>query len=526
MERSVNTLPDNLKLPREVLQFAWETYPERTALISPQMTLTYNQLRDTVLHLLRQFADMGLRAGDVCYCQLRGEVDGMLALLAASRSGVILVGIPANAGAQILSFVCQNVPPAGCLFEADGTADATLLTQLVPTIVCRRFDQIMSQVAVPGVNPPLAPQSPDDRGLIGFSSGTTGVPKILQASYGVYVTGVDFMLRHALMAPRAGDPLVMLVCIPVFGAGSGMLLPTWFRGGSLVMPQACTAEEVLRLVPLHRVTHLFITPSVLIDLLDAPGLASTDLSSLRCITYGTELMPAAKLEEALRHFGPILQQGYGSAEVLPPVTVLQPEEHMRDGVIAPRSVLSSVGRPIPEVQVIIANDADQALPRNAIGHVLIKSPTQFKGYLNRPEVNAQVQRGGWLHIGDIGYLDNDGLLHVLGRAPDLIHRHGCTTYPRYAEEAMHDHPAVKETAYVQVGEQAIMAVSLRQSWRARLHDPALADDMLQFLTTRVEPQGLPDAVRLLPELPRSPLGKVLRREVRLQLEAEMTATSA
>ena len=162
----------------------------------------------------------------------------------------------------------------------------------------------------------------------------------------------------------------------------------------------------------------------------------------------------------------------------------------------------------------------QALPRNAIGHVLIKSPTQFKGYLNRPDINEHVQRGGWLHIGDIGYLDDEGLLHILGRAPDLIRRHGITTYPRYAEEALHDHPAVKEAAFVQVGDQAIMAVSLRRGWRARLGDATLADDMLAFLSQRVSAQDLPDGVHLLEELPRSPLGKVLRREVRQGLASQ------
>jgi len=522
----VTALPENVRLPREVVQLAWEQYPARTALITAHQTLSYAQLRDRVLVLATNFSRMGLSSGDVCYAQLGTETEGLLASLAASRCGIILIGVPQQAGPEVLGYFCQYVTPAGFLYEAAGEADAAVLRQMLPGIVCCRHDLLDLNSEPPNSARALPAQSPDDIGMIGFSSGTTGVPKVMQASYGIHLTGVRLILRHVLPAQRRSTQLVMLVCIPVFGAGSGVLLPTWFSGGTLVIPPRYAADDILRLIPLHKATHIFITPSLLIDLLDYPQLGQTDLSSLCNITYGTELMPAAKLEEAIRRFGPILQQGYGSAEVLPPVTLLQPEEHLRDGQIAPRSVLNSVGKPVPEVQVIIANDEDEALPVNAIGHVLIKSPTQFKGYLNRPDLSDKVQRGGWLHIGDIGYLDQDGMLHVLGRAPDLIRRMGNITYPRYAEEALHDHPAVKETAFVQVGEQAIMAVSLRQAWRTQLGQSALADEMLSFLAQRVGAPDLPDHIRLLEELPRSPLGKVLRREVRQRLESEAAATPA
>jgi len=516
---------DRLTLPREVMQFAWEHYPERTALIGPDEEWTYAQLHRRVQMLAQALARMGLRKGNRCYMQLANGCDQLQASMAAMQTGVILIGIPRNAGSNVLGFFCQNVPPAGLLYEAGGEADVALLRRLAPGIALYRHDPLAPCPEAPIADAAAVPLSPDDISMIGFSSGTTGAPKVLQASYGTYLTGMRLIVKHVLPAQRAAGPMTMLVCIPVAGAGSGVVLPTWFTGGTLIIPAACTADECLRLIPLHRVTNIFITPSLLIDLLDHPLLDCTDLSSLRSILYGTELMPAAKLEEALQRFGPILQQGYGSAEVLPPVTLLQPQDHMRDGRPAPRSVLGSVGKAVPEVQIIIASDDDDlALPANTIGNVLIKSPTQFQGYLNRPEANGKVLRAGWLRMGDIGFLDDDGLLHVLGRGPDLIRRHGRITYPRYAEEALHDHPAIKETVCVQVGEQALMVASLRQDWRWCLEDATLTQALMDFLGARLPAQDMPDGVRLLRELPRSPLGKVLRREVRELFAAEQCAT--
>jgi len=256
----------------------------------------------------------------------------------------------------------------------------------------------------------------------------------------------------------------------------------------------------------------------LIDLLDNPKLDETDISSLNNIIYGTELMPAPKLEEALHRFGPILQQGYGSAEVLPPVAMLTTKNHvLEDGkTLAPRNILNSVGKMVPQVQVIITDENDNALPTGQKGNILIKSPTQFKGYLKNQEMNEKVLKGGWLHIGDMGYIDSEGYLHVLGRKPDLIVRNNHTTYPRLVEEVMHDHEAVKETSYVQVGDKAIMALSLRGKFKNKLGEDkvAMEEELFKFISGKVPVEDMPDGIHLFNELPRSQLAKVLRREVR------------
>jgi fatty-acyl-CoA synthase len=225
-------------------------------------------------------------------------------------------------------------------------------------------------------------------------------------------------------------------------------------------------------------------------------------------------MPTPKLIEALRRFGPILQQGYGSAEVLPPVTMLQPRQHMHGGEPAPRETLLSCGQVVPQVQIRVVDEDGRDVPAGEPGELLVKSPTVFGGYWKRPDLSAQSLVDGWLRIGDVGTLSSDGWLTVLGRKPDLLQRNGRVIYPRLVEEAVHEHPAVKEATYVQRPNGTVMAFSLRQEHRGRHPQRYWASELARQLQDRVPDWQKPDSYALFDELPRSRLGKVLRREVR------------
>ncbi len=502
------------RVPRDVLHFAWKRYANRTALISPTGELTYRELRSRVLQLTAQWQACGAAKGDVCFVMLAHGADQVIANLAAMESGVVLSGAPRQGGEAALQQAINLLAPKVMWYDPQFEELALTVQRMAPGIRLLEVGQL------PTYTEPLrgarARILPDDLLNIGFTSGTTGAPKALAARHGTSLDSLKLVLDNVELK-KSATPEVALIGIPVAGAGSGLVMPTLLGGGSMLIPATYTAGEFLALIPRHRVTRLFTTPSLLIDLLDHPDIGSVDLSSLRNIIYGTELMPAAKLEEALRVFGPILQQGYGSAEVLPPVTMLQPHEHLRDGVLAAREVLSSVGRAVPGVQVVVADEHDQPLERGEIGQLLIRSPTMFRGYLHQPSLNDEVLRGGWLHIGDVGYFDRAGFLHVLGRQQDVIRRHGHVTYPRLVEEVIHDHPAIKETAYVQVGDLAIMAVSLRRAYRHHLAEAAFPQELQTWLTPRVPAVDLPDRLVLMEELPRSALAKVLRREVRQML---------
>jgi fatty-acyl-CoA synthase len=233
-------------------------------------------------------------------------------------------------------------------------------------------------------------------------------------------------------------------------------------------------------------------------------------------------MPAAKLEEAIKRFGPIFQQGYGQAEVLPPVSMLSSGGHMTDGKIASRAILSSCGKVVDGVEVRIVGEQGHAMPTGEMGAVQVNTPTRFKTYLNPAQNEGVILDDGFFVTGDHGYLDEENYLHILDRQPDLIASDGGMIYPRLVEEEAHDHPAVKECCLVAVGQQPVLCVSLRKDF-ANNSKQLIHDEILDLLRSRIKGWQMPTTIEFMNAMPRSLLGKVLRREVRETLNAEQEA---
>jgi len=161
-----------------------------------------------------------------------------------------------------------------------------------------------------------------------------------------------------------------------------------------------------------------------------------------------------------------------------------------------------------------------------MGLITVMTPVRFEGYWLDPEKTSETLRDGWVVMGDVGYFDAAGYLHVLGRSADRVTRNGHALNPREIEEVAHCHPAVKEACLVQHGSAAVLVVSLRQSWRSDRSTQPLEHDLAEFLVQHLPAQMQPDDVRVVPEIPRSFLNKMLRREVRLMLEAAPPRTPA
>lgn len=368
---------------------------------------------------------------------------------------------------------------------------------------------------------------PGDVASVGGTSGTTGVPKVIRRRNDEHIRSISLLLRGIELPTRRQAERVV-VGAPLTASGGSALLPALLTGGQVVIPADVSAPVMLDALERYRATMTICTPSVLIDLLDDPSLADRDLSALRTVVYGSELMPGLKLAEAVRRLGPVLQQAYGAAEVLPPVALLSRAEHLSPDGTGPadQEVLTSCGRPAAGVSIVVLDEQDRPVPKGQVGEITIAAPTVFDGYHGDPDATARALRGGRYHTGDTGRLDADGRLHVLGRRADLLERDGRRFSPRPVEEAAHHHPAVKESCYVQVGTEVVLVVSLRQAWRAGGGregsdggDVAavVGPQVAAALAEHVSADELPDRVEVVDELPRSVLAKVLRREVRAQL---------
>lgn len=505
------------RVPRDAVRFAFEKYADRIALITQRGSLTYSRLADRVYRLASGWHAAGVRKGDYVYTQLPDDWEQIEVRLAAYELGAILVAFHEAHPSDLILYDSQIATPRVLVFDPEFAKTAELLSDQYPSMLqLKTGDHGSYETLIAGS--PAKPSTnyikPRDVAALVFTSGTTGPPKGLTVNQNVAL--ISLRLTVANLNVGAAHQDIFLVGIPLVGAGSGTILPTLIAGSTLLIPPKYDVQTFVPWIEKYKATRSFMTPSQLIDLLDWPELARYDITSLKNLIYGTAPMPAAKLEEAIVRLGPILQQGYGMAEILPPVSLLQMEHHVHRGEPATRNILSSAGKVVDGVKVQIVDDQQQPAKAGEIGEILIQSPTAFSGYWQQNDLTNKVVNNGWYHSSDYGFFDQYGFLYILDRKSDLIQREDRTIYPRLVEEAVHDHPAVKEACLVKPDHtsEVILFVSLREQWRTPQRRWNLTQEISNFLCDKVQDWQLPDKIILLDELPRSFLQKVLRKDLR------------
>ncbi len=522
-------LLSRLRTARAVARFAYRVHRRKTALIDRRGSLTYAQLQERVLRLQAWMSAQGVKKGDIVFTWLPETGEQYETRLATYENGTIFASfhkhLPADAA---LSTVVRTKP---AVFIHDPLLSAPILDAVRGQLPGLRllalgadYEQALAQHA-PAAS--TADVHEDEVFALHMTSGTTGLPKAVGYTHRKYLDSVRFIAQSIDFRPPAGGGSdVNMLGLPITGPGSGLVLPTLLSGAALVMPEDFRATTLAGLIQKHRVSRAFLSPSAIIDLLDEPTLGQYDLSSLTHVPYGSEMMPAPKIAEAIRRFGPIFQQGYGCLEALPPITWLLPHEHVNEhGEPHGPEILSTVGRVMPGVEVVIRSDDFVPLPLGQMGLVTARTPVCFDGYWNDPGKTSETLRDGWVVMGDVGFFDERGYLHVLGRSADRVQRNGRGINPREVEESAHCHPCVKEACLVQHGAAAVLVVSLRQRWRTGRDWPSLEHDIAEYLVQNLGADLQPDDVRVVEEIPRSFLNKMLRREVRLMLEAAPASTT-
>jgi len=358
------------------------------------------------------------------------------------------------------------------------------------------------------------PSSAEDVVAIMTTGGTTGLPKgVLQTNRGFET----YVANHAATMGRS-DPPQYLVVAPLTHAAGFMCFPILLRGGTIFITATTTPRAVADAMQHHAITDLFLPPTLVYTMLADPEIKAMKFPALRCLLYGAAPMSVEKLREALEWLGPVLYQGYAQVEALMMVTLLKPEDHFIDGEIADAKRLSSCGRPGPFVMVAVMDEEGALLPDNEVGEIVVRSDNVMAGYYNDPESTKEASRFGWHHTGDLGYCDEDGFYHLVDRARDLIISGGYNIYPSEVEQVIWGHPAVQDCAVVGApdekwGEAVTAVVELKPEHSVD------EQELIDLCRTRIGSLKSPKAVLFWPELPRSPVGKVLKRDIRDRLWA-------
>jgi acyl-CoA synthetase (AMP-forming)/AMP-acid ligase II len=307
-----------------------------------------------------------------------------------------------------------------------------------------------------------------------------------------------------------------LALAPLTHAAGVLCFPVLTLGGEIVVMPHPDLAEFLALIARHKITHTFLPPTVIYLLLDHPGLAGTDLSSLECLWYGAAPMATSRLEEAISRIGPVMGQLFGQSEAPMMISTLAPGDHFRaDGSLATER-LASAGRPTPLTTVAIMDDQGTLLPAGQRGEIVVRGPLVMAGYYKNPAASAEAGRHGWHHTGDIGYLDEDGYLFIVDRAKDMIITGGFNVYSAEVEQALLAHPAVQDCAVIGLpdakwGERVTAVLQLRPG------HTVTGDEAKAFARERLGGVKAPKQVEIWPDLPRSKVGKVLKTEVKARL---------
>jgi acyl-CoA synthetase (AMP-forming)/AMP-acid ligase II len=355
-----------------------------------------------------------------------------------------------------------------------------------------------------------AEPAPDEPHVIRFSAGTTGKPKgILHdvAGWGAVATEMALVMPRLDSDDRylAAGPLSHAAALPIFG--------TLDAGGAIVVMPAFHPARFLELVAEQRCTTTLLVPTMIQMIVNLPEAKTADVTSLRAVFYGAAPISERTLMDARAVWGDVMYQLYGQSEAVP-LTVLAPEDHIVDPSSPESSRLRSAGRPTPNTELRILGTDGEDLPRGEVGEIAARSPAAMAGIWRDPDATAQrILADGSVLTRDMGYLDEDGYLFLADRKEDLIISGGYNIWPAELENALASHPAVREVAVVGVphgkwGETPKGVVVVRDG-----HDVS-EDELIDWTRERLGAIKRVTSVEFVGELPKSALGKVLRRTVR------------
>lgn len=488
--------------------------PDAPATIFRERTRNFREHSDRVARLAGALRELGVRDG---------ERVGILALN-SDRFAEFLLAVPWANG--VLNPVNIRWSPAEIVYSLQESQTDILFVDdmFAPVVPALRED-------CPGLRTVVHLGDGDPAGLLGYedlisgtspvedarrggdalagifyTGGTTGFPKGVMLSHANLITSVLGDLATTTRAPEDR----MLHAAPLFhliALAAGWLAQS-AAGATHVIVPAFEPAAVIDAIERHRVDHVLLVPAMLQLLVDHPAAAECDLSSVRKIGYGGSPISEALLERAMEVFPEAsFRQGYGMTELAPTATVLGPDEH-RAG-----KNLRSAGRAVANVEVRIVDAEDNEVPRGTVGEVVCRGANVMLGYWNKPAETAEALRGGWMHTGDAGYMDDEGYVYLVDRIKDMIISGGENVYSAEVENAIGAHPAVAACAVVGVpdaqwGERVHAVIVLKPGHTAG------AEEIREHCKALIAGYKAPRSCEFVDALPMAPTGKVLKRELR------------
>ena len=501
--------------PVDLIYRAAARHPDAVAVRAPGVSLSYRELmsRADALGVALQSIDPEpqTRVGICAY----NTVEHLIALLAVMAADKIWVPLnPLDASRDLNTKVAATRPSlvivdAACVDKFDpGSATVVVGARGEERIEddAKTIDSLITRYR--GERPQRRGLSPSLTQAIKFTGGSSGKPKGVLQPYRAWVAGASSMIHAFGFGPTDR----YLVAAPLTHGTSCYVTPLLAVGGTLVFMQGkTTPEKVLDAFQEQDITVSFLPPTLIYMMMQAMEQQALSFEHLRLLIYGAAIMPPEKIRQARVMFGPVIATNYGLTEAPQIITALTPEEASDESAIA------SVGGASFMTRVGIMDSTGKILPAGEQGEIVVGGDLLMSGYLDDPGQTAEALVDGWLHTGDVGYLDERGFLFLKDRLKDVIISGGFNVYPSDVEAALVAHPAIHECVVFgcpdeKWGEAVQVAIELREGAGAS------AEDIIAFAKTQIGSVQAPKQVHFVDSLPRSAVGKVQRREVRALIE--------
>lgn len=477
-------------------------------------TRSFSELEDRSNRLANALLDYGLQPGDRVSTWIENSISCIELDYALAKAGLVRVSLnPRLTTAEaryILNDSDARVVFYGASFDDEISAATQELQQLQQRIRIPEGSGAISDSSVdyeifisdgrPDV--PSIEIDPEALYCLFYTSGTTGRPKGVMLSHRAILHVAWNLLMES--GPIALGEKILLMQPLSHGAGF-FVLPQAMKGGCSVIMRSFEPEELLRLAEEHQIEVIKLIPTMLQRVLRVPGVEKRHLPKLRALIYGASPMPAEPLKKAIEIFGAgRLVQIYGQSEAPVTLSVLPAEEHRLDHAYPDRLV--SAGRPWSTVEMRIVDEDSGDVPPGGIGEIVLKGPHLMSGYWKRDDLTQEVIRDGWLHTKDIGRIDEDGFVYLLGRKDEMIISGGYNIAPREVEDVIYQHPGIQEASVVgepdpEWGQAVVAYIVMRENYSGR------EEELIGYGRERLGFKR-PKRVYLMRELPKNAAGKI------------------
>jgi acyl-CoA synthetase (AMP-forming)/AMP-acid ligase II len=500
--------------------------PDRTAIVFDGKRISYSELSERVNRLANGLANLGVIAGDRVATMQVNCNEYIEAYFASAKLDAVFVPLNFRAIPDEIEFMVKDSGPKVFICGSRYMPMMDTLKPNLPSLehlICLdganqegwiNYDELI----IDSLPDEIFPSSNDeDLTMLMFTAGTTGSPK------GVMLTHESFssyILNNVSPAELDVEEKNILT-VPLYHiAGVQAVIAAIYGGRTLIIQRQFEPAEWMTLVQTERANRAMMVPTMLKMLMDHEDFEEYDLTSLQVITYGAASMPLEVIKMAIRKFpDTYFINAFGQTETAATITMLPPEDHILEGTEEEIEIklnrLTSIGKPLPDVDVKIVNEEGGDVDVGDTGEIVASGGRLMKGYWNQEAATAQALRGGWLYTGDLGYFDEDGYIYLSGRAKDFIKRGGEMVSPEEVEQILHSHPMIDEAAIIGIPDL---------SWGERVRAIVVPKpgetidekEVIEYCRSRMSGFKRPESVIIVDELPRNPLGKVLKRVLREQ----------